>query len=294
MRRGLFLLLFLIPVLGFSQSWKRTRKEMVYGAGVTNFLGDLGGANQVGTNFVKDLELSMTRPAVQVGYRYRILEQISLKGGLYYGLLRGDDKLTQEVFRNYRNLHFRSNTFELSAQGEFSITKEKVGHRYKIKNVRGKKGFNVNTYVFAGFGFMFFNPKANLNGQWFALQPLGTEGQGLLLGSKKYSRFGVCIPYGLGAKYNLDKRSSIGLEIGVRKTFTDYIDDVSGDYYDNAAILANNGPIAAALADPSDKSHENWTIMGEQRGDPSDKDSYMFLMVTYTHKLTKRRTKAKF
>ncbi len=290
-----FLVLFNNTFSQSSSRWKRMRYEIFYGAGATNFLGELGGADREGTNFVRDLEISMTRPLFNIGFRYRITEVISTKAMLSYGWLRGDDKLTKETFRHYRNLAFRSSILEFSNQFEYSIIREKQGHRYNLRRVRGVKGFKTNTYFFVGFGVFYFNPKNKYNGKWYALQPLGTEGQGLVPTRKKYSRVSICIPYGIGFKYGLDRRTNIGLELGVRKTFTDYIDDVSTTYFDNQMIRESRGDVAAYLADPSDHTHPTWTEAYQQRGDPKDKDAYMFLILNVTYKLySDRRGLPKF
>lgn len=284
----ILILCFITSNLTFSQSssrWKRMRYEVFYGLGATNFLGELGGADREGTNFVRDLEFSMTRPLLNLGVRYRITETVATKTMLSYGWLRGDDKLTNEMFRHYRNLAFRSPIAEFSNQFEYSIIREKQGHRYNLRRVRGLKGFKTNTYFFVGVGVIYFNPKNKYNGKWYALQPLGTEGQGLVPTRKKYSRISMCIPYGLGFKYGLNRRLNVGLEFGVRKTFSDYVDDVSTTYFDNQMIREAHGDVAAYLADPSDGTHPNWTAAYQQRGDAKDKDSYMFLILNFTYKL---------
>jgi hypothetical protein len=67
---------------------------------------------------------------------------------LSYGWLRGDDKLTNEMFRHYRNLAFRSPIAEFSNQFEYSIIREKQGHRYNLRRVRGLKGFKrIHTFL---------------------------------------------------------------------------------------------------------------------------------------------------
>ncbi|MDF2436141.1 MAG: hypothetical protein K0Q95_517 [Bacteroidota bacterium] len=289
----------------FTNHKNKARKEYVFGLGASNFLGELGGANQVGTNFVKDLEFSMTRPSAAIGMRYKFAKRFAVKGGFYYQLLSGADRLTKEPFRNNRNLSFRSHVFEVSGQLELFITKEQQGHRYKIKNAKGMKNYDYQAYMFVGIGAFYFNPQALYNGSWVSLQPLSTEGQGLPDGPKKYSRIAICIPYGIGAKYNLNKDWAVGLEIGVRKTFTDYIDDVSTVYYDNAKIREAKGNMAADLADPSLLNYPaelggtavnaDQTAALQQRGDPKDKDAYMFLNVTVSYKVPyKRRTRSKF
>lgn len=318
-KKLLLALLLIIPLLtsaqykkshykranNFSSSKNKARKEYVFGIGAANFLGELGGANQIGTNFVKDLEFSMTRPSAAIGMRYKFAKRFAVKGGLYYQLVSGADRTTKEPFRNNRNLSFKSNIFELSAQAEFYLTKEQQGHRYKIKNAKGMKNYDYQAYMFVGIGGFYFNPKAQYKGSWVALQPLSTEGQGLPGGPKKYSRVSLCIPYGIGAKYNLNKDWAIGLEIGIRKTFTDYIDDVSTNYYDNDALRAAKGNAAADLADPSKLRYPAelggnatgaWqSAAGQQRGDPKDKDAYMFINITASYKVPyRRRTRSKF
>ncbi|MGQ0829137.1 MAG: DUF6089 family protein [Bacteroidota bacterium] len=317
----LFIVLITLPILvsaqamrgyksksrrgGFTTGKKKPRMEYVLGLGASNFLGELGGANQIGTNFVKDLEFSQTRTSGAFGLRYKFNKRMAVKGGFYYQMLSGHDNTTKEPFRQNRNLSFRTNVFELSVQYELYLTKEQQGHLYKIKNAKGMKNYDMQAYIFVGVGGFYFNPKAKYQGRWVSLQPLGTEGQGLPGGGKKYSRVSVCIPYGIGAKYAINKDWSVGLEVGIRKTFTDYIDDVSTVYYDKAALTAARGKEAAYLADPSlyrlppeyggNNTTNHQAGAGQQRGDPKDKDAYMFINVTIGYKVPyRRRTRSKF
>lgn len=290
---------------GFSVSPRhKGYKEVIFGIGAANFLGELGGANQIGTNFVKDFDFESSRPSFQVAQRLKFDRFWGLKYGFYYQRISGNDKFTQEYYRQNRNLHFRSNVFELSGQIEFYFTKrEQPAKRYKIKGARGYKNLNIQGYAFFGLGGFYFNPKAKYQSKWVALQPLGTEGQGLPNMHDKYSRFGLCIPYGIGFKQAVDKNWYVGIEIGARKTFTDYLDDVSNVYYDNAKILNQRGETAAYLADPKiylvpsdfdpDRKFEKYGGAdqggaGQQRGDVRDKDSYMFVNITISYKLDKK------
>ena len=176
---------------------------------------------------------------------------------------------------------------------------------YKYKKLKGWRHIDAQIYLMGGVGGFWYNPKASYYGTWIALQPIGTEGQGYKPGTKKYSRVSVCIPVGVGMKSALNRRFSIGLEIGLRKTFTDYIDDVSTVYYDPAEIAANNPSLAAAavfFANPSINSITaannegiNPTGVGQQRGDSTDNDAYLFVHVTVSYKIGKfRKTKSKF
>lgn len=308
-RSSISFLKFLLPVIALfiiseemqAQQWKRYRKEVHFGLGANYFLGELGGANQIGTNFVRDLEITTTRPTITAGYRYNISAYSKLRGSFFAGTLKGDDNLTLEPFRNNRNLHFRSRVVELSALYEYYFNQESLGHRYKIKGAKGMRAKGLTYYAFGGIGLLYFNPKAQYNGNWVALQPLGTEGQGLPGGGRKYSRITIAIPYGLGLRYAVNRDWKIGLEVGMRKTFTDYLDDVSGNYYDNKTLLQERGIVAATLADPNKGNFPyqfdpatGRTREGLQRGDPKDKDSYGFITITACYRLKRRGSRAKF
>ncbi len=296
MKRILFLLL-LISSLGQAQTWKRYRKEITVGVGATNFLGDLGGANQIGTHVFRDIEFSTTRPDVSIGFRYFITQSISAKAGIYYGLVSGNDNLTGQPQRNYRNLSFKSNIWELSAQAEFSgLTVYREGHRYDIKRAHGYKNILFQAYGFFGVGVFRFNPKGYYRGRWYNLRDMGTEGQGLPGEPEKYRRTSFCMPIGAGFRYGISKSLNIGLEYGIRKTFTDYIDDVSGVYYDKETIRSNSGDAAAYFSDPSNGTNPNATVAGEDRGHPNYKDTYMFMFVTLNYRIADyhKRTNAKF
>lgn len=276
----------------------RSKYEWVYGVGASAFLGELGGADREGSNFVRDYEASTTRSVLALGLRRRLSRFSFAKANVFYGYVNGSDVLTDEYFRNKRNLSFRSPIFELSGQYEFSLIKERQGALYKIKNARGKKN-NIQVYAFGGGGVFFFNPQTKYLGSWVNLQPLGTEGQGLPGMPKKYSRINFALLYGGGLKYGIDRKTSIGVELGFRKTFTDYIDDVSTDYYpDMAEFRSLKGDLAADLADRSDGqtfSQPDGDGSGAQRGQPKNKDFYGFMTVSVNYKmLYKRKTRSKF
>jgi hypothetical protein len=289
-----------------AQSWRFMKHELSFGIGGSNFMGELGGADRVGSNrlaSVRDFEISMTRPTVTVGYRHIFTPNYTVKGNLIYGRLRGDDAFTNELFRNNRNLHFRSPLIELSAQFEwFPFGRGNTGYNYRMSGIarKGSRKPTLSPYLFAGIGGFWFNPKGKyLDGNWYALQPLGTEGQTVEgSGLKPYSRISVCIPMGIGLLYEIDKQWSVGLELTIRMTFTDYIDDVSGVYYDNEAIKQANGSmgeIAAYFADPSLRNPETFTSNGgptrpgEMRGNDSENDAYVFAIFSLNYKLVKRR-----
>lgn len=274
--------------------WKTHRSEYAIGLGISNFLGELGGRNQIGSPFVWDLELSQTKPAMSLGYRYHIAEKQALRLNLTYGILAGNDNLTTETFRMNRNLNFKSDVFELMLCYELHLFKEELGHVYDLRGVKGTKSSRVGLYFFVGGGAFYFNPKAQVNNGFVDLKPLGTEGQGLEGGAEEYNLIQPCVVSGVGLRKALSKQWSGGLELQYTKTFTDYIDDVSTVYYNPVALEAAHGPLGAYLANPALNIAEagglGATTTGAQRGDSTDKDAYLFLKIQFHYKIYKYKT----
>lgn len=295
----LILLVFSVSVASAQRKKGRflDRCESTYGIGFSNFLGELGGADQYGTNGIRDLELILTRPAVALGFRYRKNPVLSFKYNLAFGMVAGRDSLTREEFRRNRNLSFRSPILETSLQAELSVVQLKsTKSRYKLQGVRGRRGFDLNLYLFGGVGGFFFNPAAKYGNTWWKLQPLGTEGQGIAASREPYKRVQACFPIGLGFRVPLsDKNWTIGFEYGMRLTTTDYIDDVSTTYFSPTLIEDKYGPVAARLSNRSGELTDvdpipGSAITGQQRGDATDKDAYMFGIVTLTYRLKSGRS----
>lgn len=281
-----------------SSYWKTHRREISGGIGISNFLGELGGRNQIGSPFIWDLELSQTRPAASLSYRYYLARKVAIRGAFTYGILAGHDNLTTEPFRQNRNLHFKSEVLELSAVAELHFYREELGHVYDLRGVKGTKSSRVGFYIFGGIGGFYFEPKAQFNNAWVNLRPLGTEGQGLPGGAETYNNMQICIPMGIGIRRAFSRSWSYGLELQYTKTFTDYIDDVSTNYYDNAVLLQERGPMTAYLADPSlgvgpIYEYGDPTATGQQRGDETDLDAYLFLKFQVHYKIYKHRQKSK-
>ncbi len=212
----IFSLLLLIPILTSAQRWKRTRYEVLGGVGPSLFFGDLGGANSDGRHFMSDIDLSAMRYHIMIGARYKIKEKMALKLNLIYGRIHGSDIYTEKPSRNNRNVTFSSGLFEPSLQFEYSVLKERLGTRYTFRNLKRFKLTYVNTYIFLGVGGILFNPKLN----W--VSPSNKN--------EKFHKFNLTIPLGIGFKYAINRRTSLGLEFGQRYTSTDYLDGHSDKY----------------------------------------------------------------
>jgi len=288
-----FLILIIINLLSigciFPQAWKLDRQNIGINIGMTNFLGDLGGGKTIGQPFIYDLDIQATRPLIGVSYNYRINKFFAFDTYFNFGYLRGDDKFTKNPVRNNRNLNFRSPILELVEQFELSLYNSSETPRYNLKSSKGRNNYEI--YIFVGIGVFWFNPQGRaLDGRWYNLKPLSTEGQGLSPEIQPYSNFQVTIPYGLGFRYRPNRQWAYGFAIGPRATFTDYIDDCSTVYFDNDIIRSQKGDIAAYFADPSKGEIAGQTLTGEQRGDPEDKDSYIFAYFTINYNLGSSNT----
>ena len=287
---------------GFNRvnEWKKYRKEIVFMVGASEFLGDLGGLNKTGTDYSPvDLEFALTRPAITAGYRYKVTKNFNWFSSFNYLLVAGDDKLTTEKFRNNRNLNFKSNIFELSTRAELAFFRNRAGHRYNIRNASNRhKNRTWELLGFVGIGVFYYNPKGKQPGGGFVkLQPLHTEGQGLPGGPKQYKRVAISIPIGISFRYMLNKYWSVGAEINYRKTFTDYIDDVSTVYYDKFKLDQAYGPTSVLMSDPSKGNVVGATSPdaagnAAQRGD-KQKDSFMGVQITVGRFFPPKRSKTK-
>lgn len=257
------------------------------GFGATQFTGDLGGRNQIGTDYsLSDIDWASTSLGGMVGFRYRFHPYWATTTSLNIAMVRGDDAQTQEIVRESRNLHFRSMIFEVQQRIELIVlANEKFGHRYGLGNHSKKMGnHNEQVYLFTGVGLSYFNPKARYQGAWTALRPLSTEGQGLDGGPSKPLGVTATIPFGVGARMGLGRMWRIGIEATYVKTFSDYIDDVHGTYYDRDILAAQVGPEAAYLSNPS-QQNTAWFGTDQQRGD-KNMDAYYYINLTIARNIT--------
>lgn len=274
--------------------WKQERHLLVLSAGISHFMGDLGGGAKDAAHFfgVRDLDFAATRPVFTVNYRFRILEELSVKAGIGWAILAADDKNSASLGRKSRNLHFKSHLFSFNFHVEYFFIREKLNPRYAFSNLHGWRNFSA--YIFTGVSAHMFNPKAQLDGKWFELQPLGTEGQGIGNNPAPYSKVAIGWPIGLGVKYSLNKKIAIGLEISNTYTNSDYIDDAHDSYFDNDKIKATYGENAALLADRhldyDGNPHINPKPSGHKmRGNPKYNDAFIFTVVTLTYNLKRDR-----
>ncbi|MBN8858236.1 MAG: hypothetical protein J0H29_07590 [Sphingobacteriales bacterium] len=253
--------------------------EINASGGAMNALTDIGGHSGRGRGFVKDLNLSATRPCGSLGAGLLYCYMLGLKITGTYGtvtatdaVLRGDQ--TNAKYRYERNLNFQSPVAEVAVLGELFFLQA-------LANVSGEKRLLCSPYILGGIGMFHFNPQAELNGGLVALKPLHTEGQGFAEYPDRpgYSLTALAFPVGIGLRYDLSAAFHIRFEVLHRITTTDYLDDVSTGYIDpalfNKYLTADNAQLAIALSDRQaalNGLHTNQP--GSIRGRSNKRDSY--------------------
>ncbi|MEI9809233.1 MAG: DUF6089 family protein [Bacteroidota bacterium] len=231
-----------------------------------------GMANYQGDLKAKSISFSQSKLLGSLGARYDFSEHITARSYFTLTALKADDKNGTAAMQQ-RNLSFRSKIFdwELAAQYNLFSFNEKWW----------------TPYVFAGIGIYHFKPYTeDTAGTKVYLQPLSTEGQGFAAGVKNYKLTQFSIPFGIGAEYSLNEDMRLGVEFGYRKIFNDYLDDVSNNYVDEAALLAARGQTAVDLAWRGDeKGNYPYPVAGTTRGNSKLNDGYYYIAITYTVRL---------
>lgn len=268
---------FIICFILFTTTITKAQWLWDYGfaLGVSNYLGDIGGKEKTRRDFVADMKMAKTRWNVGGFVRYKVHPKVSVKLALDYLRIEGDDKLSSNPARNARNLNFKNDMFDLAVTGQvFFYEDNDLGNTYRYRN-----GFRA--YFFAGVGAFYSNPKTLDGG--VALRPLHTEGV-------SYSPVGINIPAGIGFYFTFHKKHRIGYELNYRTTFTDYLDDISGNYPDDPSMsgdpnLSLRTPELGVTITEENAGLYNSHTWGQKRGDKTHKDAYMTMSLSYSYVL---------
>jgi len=223
--------------------------EIGASGGVSYYIGDINPA----------IPYNQSKVAYGAIARYNINKRWAVRFAYNRSKLIGDDLKTNAV--ENRNLNFKTNINDFALVGEFNFWDYFTGSR---KNY-------FTPYIFGGVGFFTFKP---FNFSGVNLQANGTEGQSdnpeqQYEGRTPYNLWGISIPFGFGFKYSLTKRLGMSLEWGMRKTFTDYIDDISTTYYTTGNLVSD--PTGTHSA-------------GMQRGNEANDDWYNFTLLSVTYR----------
>ncbi|GAB3240514.1 hypothetical protein GCM10027346_34810 [Hymenobacter seoulensis] len=283
---ALLLVLALVASEASAQQFSKRKQYNSVGVSLNamNYFGDITPKPSI-----PSFRAGATRPNLGLTFTRRFTPRVSARASLSYGRITGEDSKAADQndgdakFRYNRNMNFRNDILEFAATGIFDLIENRNNYIKRPDFV---------PYVFGGVGVIRHNPKGlNASGDYVALQPLRTEGQ-----SSAYSLGQFVIPFGAGARYKLNRQFDIGLELGFRKTFTDYLDDVSTDY------VSSRNDLAAGDAQyfgwditrnfPGTWNRENQS--GYQRGKSNEKDWYTTLGVSLNYILAPRVRSPKF
>ena len=229
-------------------------------AGLSNYQGDLQ---------AKPITFSQGGFLGSFGMKYDLSEHFVARTYFSLTTLKADDKKGSATMQ-MRNLNFKSNLFEWE-----------LGAQYNLFSYNDKWW---TPYISAGVAVYHFNPFTTaMDGTKTFLQPLSTEGQGFVAGVKPYKLTQIAIPISFGGEYAINEDMRVGIEFGIRKLFTDYIDDVSKEYADQSALLAARGQTAVDLAYRGDEiGTEPYPAAGTARGNEKLRDGWYFAAVTFT------------
>ena len=254
MNKSLFLIITCLGIVLDLQGQRGL--ELGFWLGTSQYFGDL------------QTELTIADPGLAGGInaRYNFDERISVKASLNHARVGGDDADSPNTFERQRNLSFKSGIWDASLHGEFNF----------LPYIHGSSDEWFTPYLLAGVSIFAYSPKAELEGVSFNLRDFGTEGQAI---GEEYSRFSRSFNFGFGFKWDINFDYSFNIELSVHNTQTDYLDDVSSVYPNlndladvrgNTAVNLSNRALTLGLAET-----------GRQRGNSSNKDSYVMLGVSF-------------
>jgi hypothetical protein len=205
-----------VGLMVMAYSLSAQKSEVGFGIGTFNYTGDLA----------RTYNILNSKPAVTLFYRSNLSKVVSLRAAITGGGVGAADKRPIDAFAERRNASFNLFLMEASTVME-----------YHFMNWRDDKHImRFTPYLFAGLGIFGISGAQNK--------------------ASEYSNVQGAIPFGLGMKYIINPKWYIALEFGARKTFFDYLDNVS--------------------------TGSNQLVKNYQYGNPYDNDAYYFLGVSVT------------
>jgi len=244
-----------------AESTNAQRLSLNVGGGMINYGGDLQD---------KLFTFNQANRAFSLGASYKLSKYILVSAAFTSGKLAAADfKGNADLSR--RNLSFYSNLSESSLTFEADLN--------EVPNIN-----RFTPYLFGGAAIFHFNPYAySPAGDKVYLQPLSTEGQGLpeYPSRKVYKLTQFALPFGGGIKYAISNSVIISAEVGFRKLFTDYLDDVSEEVYADTSILrGEKGDLSAKMSFRSDETSDPLQFSDKlKRGNSSRKDAYYICLI---------------
>ncbi len=223
-------------------------------ANALNYFGDI-----VPRDNILSTDIAYTRPGLGISSSARLGRALSVQASFMYGRISSSDFGTADPqdeeagYRYVRNLQFRNDVKDLSIVGVFDLFPNPYSLSLRMR---------WTPYLFAGVSVFHHSPQGLVPqqavlgegdlaapftpeqaGEWVALKPLQTEGP-----ENTYSNFQISVPLGAGVRFRINERFDIEGEVSYRYLFTDYLDDVSGNYADKGLLQSD---LARVMSDRS-------------------------------------------
>lgn len=234
------LFLFFVFLIGINSDLKGQIYELGGGLGVAAYSGDI----------IRKIDPGQFGPQVTLFGKRNFDNVWSLRVSFSGATIGGDDLASPiDSAALFRDARFKGNMIEGSAVMEFNF----------LDYLRNDSEFNFTPYAFFGIGYTVFKGEGNT----FSYNA-----------TTDYSLGTVVIPFGGGFKYRVTDRLTLAGEVGIRPTYTDYLDKID-----------SSEPRIPRYADPANPSQP----FGINYGNPNDKDWYYFfgLTMSYTFTTTK-------
>lgn len=147
-------------------------------------------------------DFSFKTPGGVVGllFRQNWNAALSTQYTFSYGSLRASDEYNPSSIGSIRKYEFQTNITEISIQAAYNFYD--FGHFDET--------VTWTPYLFGGVAIFSMNPQSNTNNT----------------NNRPYNNLQFAIPFGVGAKFLINENWNVSLQLGARKTFTDYIDDL--------------------------------------------------------------------
>ena len=261
MKMKIAALILLISITGNANAQTQNLEYVQKGefgitAGLAHYFGDLN----------TRASISRPKPALGIFFRKQFGNYVGLRLSAHYAQVGYSDTYSSNEYQKTRNLSFNSNIWEVALQGDFNF----------FKFIPTNPDYAFTPYITLGIGMFTYDPYAYTNGRKEFLRPLGTEGQLIgYKGRKPYNTLAMCIPLGIGFKYNLSEKFNFSFELAHRFTSTDYLDDVSTTYVGVNKFLPLS--TASLLQDRSVEidADNPLGVEGRQRGWSKQRDQYI-------------------
>jgi len=274
----IYILVYSIQVSGQTKFLKHSEIGLLLGG--IHYAGDLNQRFNIIRNIGPGASLVFQRNSANTRWGWR--------NTFSAGRFSAADKYSKDAYLQNRNLSVRTFVGEISSQIVFNFLPYEIGGN--VPNLQ----FPFTPYVFTGAAFYYFVPKAALNGTFYNLRFMDTEGQGTsVYQRKRAAAVQFAIPLGIGLKASINKKMGVGIEWGLRKLYTDYLDDVSTSYVYPSVLTRERGIEASQLSDRSlnldFEEDQKYTNLYRQRGNSKTKDWYSFVGITLVWRIDDNR-----